>query len=265
VRIERKSRYTLPLAVMLLGGFSASGLQAQEGYSYALRTRVGLTAGDIQTTHFDNKIFGFGLEVRKDNIPFLPGLFSNGQALSVEVAWEYVPGRTYSVLRPIGGEALSTRDNLDARKEYGQGFSYKLAYNAPFKWLHDTEWFAGISLDMHSVRTEVDYMIYHPSAPGNPSLYPGTGWPVNFPEDDRYQGDTFVEQSTAIVPGIFAGFRYQLNQGVFGEVTLRNFGMRNHDFTPGIYLDSGSDRVKGKMDSGTSRGWSIEFSFSVKI
>ena len=260
-----KSTYTLPLAAMLLGGFGTSGLQAQEGFSYALRMRMGLTAGDMQTTHFDNKIFGFGLEVRKDNISFLPMLFSNGQALSAEIAWEYVPGRSYNALRPLNGEVLNVRDNLDIRKEYGQGFSYKLAYNAPLKWLPNTEWYAGVSLDMHSVHTEIDYSIYHISAPGDPSKYPGTGWPSTWPEADRWQGNSFVEQSTAIVPGVFAGIRYQLSQIVFGELTLRNFGMSHHDFTPGIYLSSTEDRIRGKMDSGTSRGWSLEFSLSVKF
>jgi len=242
-------------------------LQAQESnspYSYLFKIRAGLTTGDIQTTHFDNKVMGFGLEVRKDNISFLPGLFGDGQALSAEIAWEYVPGRMYDARRLLNGEVLNPADNLDQRKEYGQGFSCKFAYNAPFRWLPNTEWFAGVSLDMHTVRTEIDYSIYHPSAPGNPDKYPG-GWPDGFPDADKWQGDARVAQRTALVHGVFGGMRYQLSQGVFGEVTIRNFGMASHDFTPGIYLDSSADRIKGKMDSGTSRGWSLEFSFSVKI
>jgi len=247
-------------ALLLLGALGGAGLSAQEGYSYAFKARGGLLAGDLQTTHFDNKIMSFGAEVRRE-------MFGPGCALSFELAWEYVPGRNYSVMKPIKGDTLDWFRSVDARKEYGQGFSYKFAYNAPLKpfgwdWLPSgLEWFGGISLDMHNVRTEVEYTLFHPSAPGNPALYPGTGWPAGTADNNKYQGGSFVEQSTAISPGLFGGLRHKVGEGTACELTLRNFGMRHHEYTPGIYFGSPT----GKMESGTSRGWSLEFALSVKI
>ena len=247
MRIGKHTHTTL--LALLLGALGGSGLSAQEGYSYAFKARGGLLAGDLQTTHFDNKILSFGVEVRK-------AMFGEGRALTAEVAWEYVPGRNYSVMKPVQGDELDIFSNFDARKEYGQGFSYKFAYNAPFKpfdWLPEMEWFGGISLDMHSVRTEIEYTLFHPSAPGD--------WPAGTLDNAKYQGDSFVQQSTAISPGIFGGLRYRLGEGTSCELTLRNFGMRHHEFTPGIY--SGS--TTGKLSSGTSRGWSCEIAIAVKI
>ena len=249
--------YRAGAMLTLLGALSGASLHAQEGYSYAFKARGGLLAGDMQTTHFDNKILSFGAEVRK-------AMFGPSQALTVEVAWEYVPGRNYSVMKPINGDTLDWFRSGDFRKEYGQGFSYKAAYNSAFRlfsWMPELEWFAGISLDMHSVRTEVEFTLFHPSAPGNPTLYPGTGWPADTADNNKYQGGSFVEQSTAISPGIFGGIRHKLGEGTACELTLRNFGMRHHEYTPGIY--SGS--TTGKMESGTSRGWSLEFALAVKI
>jgi hypothetical protein len=254
----KTGKHTHIALLLLLGALGGTGLSAQEGYSYAFKARGGLLAGDLQTTHFDNKIMSFGAEVRKE-------MFGPGCALTFELAWEYVPGRNYSVMKPVKGDNLDIFNNFDARKEYGQGFLYKAAYNAPlkpFSWApDDIEWFGGISLDMHSVRTEIEYTLFHPSAPGNPTLYPGTGWPSNFTDAQKYQGDSFVEQSTAISPSIFAGLRKKIGQGTACELTLRNFGMRHHDYTPGIYFGS----TTGKLESGTSRGWSLEFALSVKI
>jgi len=251
-----KHTYIAPL--LLLGALGGAGLSAQEGYSYAFKARGGLLAGDLQTTHFDNKILSLGVEVRRE-------MFGPGQALTAEVAWEYVPGRNYNVMKPIKGDILDGFRSGDFRKEYGQGFSYKAAYNSAFKafsWMPDgLEWFGGISLDMHNVRTEIEYTLFHPSAPGNPTLYPDTGWAAGILDNNKYQGGSFVEQSTTISPGIFGGIRQKLGDGTACELTLRNFGMRHHEYTPGIYFGSPA----GKLDPGTSRGWSIEFAFSVKI
>ena len=262
-------KHTHIALLLLLGALGSAGLSAQEGYSYAFKARGGLMAGDLHTTHFDNKIMSFGAEVRRE-------MFGPGCGLTFELAWEYVPGRHYSVMQPINGwlpERPTGNQNVwhpfwtnfDVRREYGQGFSYKAAYNAPFKpfsWVpDDIEWFGGISLDMHSVRTEIEFTLFHPSAPGDPTLYPGTGWPEDWDPEDRYQGDSFVAQGTALSPGIFGGLRFKMGQGTAGELTLRNFGMKHHSYTPGIY--SGS--TTGKLDSGSSRGWSIEFALSVKI
>ena len=254
----KTGKHTHIAPLLLLGALGGAGLSAQEGYSYAFKARGGLLAGDLQTTHFDNKILSLGAEVRRE-------MFGPGCALTFELAWEYVPGRNYSVMKPINGEVLNWLRSLDARKEYGQGFSYKAAYNAPlkpFSWApDDIEWFGGISLDMHNVRTEIEYTLFHPSAPGNPTLHPGTGWPAGTDNNNKYQGGSFVEQSTAISPSIFAGLRKKVGDGTACELTLRNFGMRHHEYTPGIYFGS----TAGKLESGASRGWSLEFALSVKI
>ena len=243
-----KHIYIAPL--LLLGALGGAGLSAQEGYSYAFKARGGLIAGDLQTTHFDNKIISFGAEVRRE-------MLGPGCALTFELAWEYVPGRHHDVRKPIFISDDPEQDwddnkyNYDTRKEYGQGFSFKFAYNAPFKpfaWApSDMEWFAGISLDMHSVRTEVEFGIYD------------TDW-------DGPYGDSFVEQGSALTPGFFGGLRKKLGDGTACELTLRNFGMKHFEYTPGVYLDNfGPGKGAGKLETGTSRGWSIEFAFSVKI
>jgi len=255
-------KHTHIALLLLLGALGSAGLSAQEGYSYAFKVRGGLLAGDLHETHFDNKTFSFGAEVRRE-------MLGPGCGLSFEWVWDYVPGRTRDVMRPeIDGDSLNTSvpsKNFDVRREYGQGFSYRFAYNAPlkpFSWMpDDIEWFGGISLDMYSVYTNVHFTIFHPSAPGDPAKYPGTGWPSTTAPADRYQGDSFVAQDTAITPAIFAGIRKKMSSGTACELMFRNFGMRHHDYTPGIYTHS----VTGKLESGTSRGWSLEFALSIKI
>ena len=243
-------KHTHIALLLLLGALGSAGLSAQEGYSYAFKVRGGLMAGDLHETHFDNKVFSFGGEVKRD-------MFGEGRALSFELSWDYVPGRYHSVMKPLNGKTLDIFSNLDSRKEYGQGFSYRVAYNAPlkpFSWMpDDIEWFGGISLDMISVRTEIEFTIFDPSAPGN--------WPAGTADSAKYQGDSFVEQSTAITPAIFAGLRKKMASGTACELTFRNFGLRHHEYTPGIYFGS----TTGKMESGTSRGWSLEFALCIKI
>jgi len=57
-----------------------------------------------------------------------------------------------------------------------------------------------------------------------------------------------------------------MGEGTACELTLRNLGMRHHAFTPGVYFGNyGVGRGAGKLETGTSRGWSIEFALSIKI
>jgi len=256
--------YRAGATLALLGALSgASGLYAQGSnspYSYLFKLRAGLTAGDLQKTHFDNKVMAMAAEVRRE-------MFGAGQYLSAELAFEYVPGRHHDIYpwdtNPIkandGVSGLNPRYSFDNRKEYGQGVNLRLAYSAPLHvpyFKNDVEWFAGLGLDMFKVSTEVLYMF---------NFTPNTSAPA-YP---NYDGNTFVEQGSAFVPGVFGGVKCQVTKDVGFEMSLRNFGMRTYEFTPVSYTEKDpakyGKKEYGKSSTGTSRGWALEFALSVKI
>jgi len=259
VRIGKQT-YIPAFVALLLGGAGVSGLRAQESnspYSYLFKIRAGLTAGDMQKTHFDNKVMGFAAEVKRE----MPNI---GGALSAELTWEYVPGRHHDIYpwdtNPLN---LNPRYSFDNRKEYGQGFNLRLAYSAPMpqvfgSWINDNiakdaDWFAGIGLDRYKVRSEVKYTLnFTPTTPNPPR--------------DRYDGGTFVEEGASFVPGFFAGLRYRVTNEIGIELSLRNFGMWHYEFTPaGYYSSDPNDFGTGKSSTGTTRGWAIEFALTAKL
>jgi len=260
VRIGKHTH--IPALMVLLLGVVTSGLHAQEGnslYSYAFKIRGGLTAGDIQTTHFDNKVLALAAEVRRE-------MFGPGRALSLELGWEYVPGRHHDIY-PWGENpwGLTPRYSFDNRKEYGNGFTLRLAYNAPLPEfgssavrdvLKDIEWFGGIGFDRHKVRSEVNY--YFNFTPNEATPAPG-----------RYDGGTFVKEGGQFVPGAFAGLRYHFNEDLGFELSVRNFGMWHLDYTPSTYQYNAvppvESRGTGTSKTGTTRGFAIEFALTLKI
>jgi hypothetical protein len=257
----------------LIGGSGSSGLQAQEGYSYKLKIRVGLTAGDIVKTHDDNKVMAFAAEVKRE-MPML----GNGAALFGEVSWEYVPGRHYDAYpweeNPIvpfgpglnywGENKLDPRYTFDDRKEYGQGFSLRLGYCAPMPQfgpeivqnaLQKMEWFGGLGFDRHKVRSEVHYTINLTPVTQNPAA-------------GMYDGGTFEVENATLAPGVFAGIRYAANEDIGFEMSVRNFGMAHYEYTPAAYLTRDPNQFGGvgaTSKTGTSRGWALEFSITAKI
>jgi hypothetical protein len=243
-------------AVALLGALaSAPGLRAQGSsspYSYLFKIRMGLTAGDIQKTHFDNKVMGFGAEVKRE-------MFGGGQALKCELAWEYVPGRHRDVY-PWDTNPLNLHPSysFDDRKEYGQGINLRLAYSAPLTVPYvglDFEWFAGLGLDRFKVRSEVKYTLNFVNT-NNPVL-------------PNYDGGTFVEESSHISPGFFAGLKYRLTPDIGFELSFRNFGMWHYEFTPVSYFEKDpakyGKKEYGKSSTGTSRGWAMELALALKL
>jgi hypothetical protein len=184
---------------------------------------------------------GFGVAARRETF--------SGQAILAELAWEYVPGRHHDVMRLDSTLNLNPYYSYDDRKEYGQGFSVKCAYSYPmpnaYSWLNDFEWFAGISIDSYKVISEFKWTLKDGGA-GQP-YESGSG--------------TFVNEGSQIVPGVFAGLKYRIGDEMGAEVSVRNFGMKHFDFTPGAYIGSAT----GKMETGTSRGWALEFALSVKL
>ena len=255
-----KQTHIPALVAALLGGFGASCLQAQEGnppLSYLFKIRAGLTAGDIQTTHFDNKLMGIAAEVKYD----MPAI---GGALFCELAWEYVPGRHHDIYpwgsNPLG---LNPRYSYDNRKEYGQGINLRLGYSAPMPAFgppvisniaQKLEWFAGVGIDRFKVRSEVRYILNfgRPDA-GNPAA-------------GEYDGGQFVKEESAFAPGFFAGLRYKLPSEIGFELSLRNFGMWHYEWTPAAYYNQNiSELGLGRESTGTSRGWAIEFAITAKL
>jgi len=264
VRIGKQT-YIPAFVAFLLGGAGVSGLQAQESnspYSYLFKIRAGLTAGDMQKTHFDNKVMGFAAEVKRE----MPNI---GGALSAEINWEYVPGRHHDVYpwdtNPMG---LSPRYSFDNRKEYGAGLNLRFAYSAPMpqvfgSWANDNiakdmDWFGGLSIDRFKVRSEVKYTLNFSTAPN----------PTN-PDPGLYDGGAFVEEGASLVPGFFAGLRYRVTNEIGFELSVRNFGMWHLDYTPNTYKYNAvppvDERGKGTSSTGTTRGWAIEFAITAKL
>jgi hypothetical protein len=260
------------LLALLLG---ASSLVAQEGpYSYQMKIRTGLISGDMQKTHFDNKVIAFGLEAKRD----IHDWFGIKGSLFAEVAWEYVPGRHHDIypwdtnpLKRLDGTPLNIRHSFDNRKEYGQGINLKLGYAAPMpsfgsnavdNFFNDMEWFAGLGIDRFRVRSEVKYTL----------IFTNT----TTPQSGTYDGDAFVEEGAQVVPGFLAGLRYKLKDSIGFELSLRNFGMWHYEYTPpayviGDYVNNPDLRgLFGRRDAGrestsTTRGTSIEFAITMKL
>jgi len=270
----------------LLGAFGASGLQAQGSnspYSYAVKIRGGLVGGDMQTNHSDNKIMGLGAEVKRQ-------MFANGTSLSAELTFEIVPGRHFDITKwervptPNGGLNLVMKSPLvmegywsyDDRKERGEGWSLRLAYNSPMPVIgvpildditRKMEWFGGLGIDRYKVTSEFQWTLRDQSAanlsPFNPDGTPNNGYRGNVNNLPLYigGGGSFNEQAAELNVGIFAGVKYRINSDLAFEVALRNFGMKHWDFTPGAYFGT----AEGKLESGSNRGTSIEFALSLKL
>jgi hypothetical protein len=245
-------------AVALLGAFGA--LRAQGGdspYSTHFKVRYGIVAGDLQKKHYDNKLIGFGAELRYD----MPAI--NG-AVSGELAFEIVDGRHHDVI-PWGDPNMTLnmvkRWSVDDRMEYGQGFAFRLAYSSALPAFgpsgvtnvtNDMEWFAGLGIDRHKVRHEAAWTLRNSTSMTNPINQP----PV-------YVGGqgSFDYEGADVAIGAFAGLRYRIRKELGCEFTVRNLGMKSWDFTPGAY--SGKD--EGILNVGTARGWSFEFALSMKL
>jgi hypothetical protein len=254
--------FRIGAAFALLGAFG--GLRAQDGnspYSYLFKLRAGLTAGDLQKTHFDNKLGSIGVEIKRE-------MFGNGRALTAELTWEYATGRHYDVY-PWGSNAIldhagleiKPRYSYDDRKEYGAGINLRFAYSAPLNlpYLNSNalEWFAGLGIDRFKVRSEVRYTFnFMPIPAANPV------W-------GDYDGDVFLKEESQIVPGIFAGLKYRLNKDVGFELSLRNFGMWHMDYTPATYKYKGippeAERGTGTTSTGTTRGTALEFAITLNL
>jgi hypothetical protein len=247
-----KVKRTPIFLIASLAASGALGLEAQEGYSYLFKLRAGLTAGDIQKTHSDNKLGSIGAEIKRE-------MFGAGRALSAEVTWEYVTGRHYETdMFPSMG--LNPRWSYDDRKEYGTGINLRFAYNAPLSvpFLNtndDLEWFAGLGIDRFKVRSEVRYTFSFTNSQ-NPGL-------------DNSDGNVFLREESQLVPGFFAGLKYKLNQDIGFELSLRNFGMWHMDYVPASYNTKAplprADYGTGTTSTGTSRGFALEFAITLHL
>jgi len=245
-------------AVALLGALTgAPGLRAQGSsspYSYLFKIRMGLTAGDIQKTHFDNKLVSFGAEVKRE-------IFGGGQALKCELAWEYVPGRHHDIY-PWDTNPLNLPNrarSYEDRKEYGQGINLRLAYSAPLTIPYiglDFEWFAGLGLDRFKVRSEVEYTFN----------YNNTNNPTR-PDLGNYDGNSFVKESSQFSPGAFAGVKCKITPDFGLELSCRNFGMWHYEYTPISYYDKTNYALygTGMSKTGSSRGWALELALTAKL
>jgi len=260
-------------AVALLGALAgAPSLQAQGNdspYSYAFKIRGGLVGGDLQASHYDNKVMGFGAEARYA----MPAI---GGALSAELTYEVVPGRHFDVTKWEKDSAgrlimkaplvLEGYWSYDDRKEKGEGWSLRVAYNSPMPAFGPSvisditkrmEWFGGLGIDRYKVFSEFQWTLRDQSAAPYLAPYRGSTEPPLYIGG----GGTFHEEAAELNVGIFAGVKYRINSDLAFEVALRNFGMKHYGFTPGAYFGSET----GKMETGSSRGTSIEFALCLKL
>jgi hypothetical protein len=258
-----KAKRNLTLLAALLAAAGAGGplrAQGDSPYSYLFKLRAGLTAGDIQKTHSDNKLGSIGAEVKRE-------MFGQGRALSAELTWEYVTGRHYEVYQwgsnailDHVGQEIKPRFSFDDRKEYGTGINLRFAYSAPLSvpflsTSDDLEWFAGLGIDRFKVRSEVRYTFnFMP----NPTENPVWG---------NYDGNVFLKEESQISPGVFAGLKYKLNKDIGFELSLRNFGMWHMDYVPATYKYNGipleAERKTGTTTTGTTRGFALEFAIAM--
>ena len=265
-------------AAALLGALAGPGLRAQGSdspYSYLFKLRTGLMAGDLRDAHFDNKVIGLGLEARRE----LKDILGIGGAITAELTWDYVPGRHHDTLDWSSKEAGSEIFNVSGlklhpywsvsdRKETAQGWNLRLAYwaqmpaffqnNVLGSVIADIEWFAGVGIDRYKVRSDFRWTLKDqttkPSTTlqqiwnNNPDFYLGGYGSNNF-------------EDSALSPNVFAGLKYRINSDFGFELAFRNFGMSTHTWTPGAFLG----RDGGQMESGTTRGTSIEFAFTARL
>ena len=243
--------------------------------------------------HFDNKIIGFGLEVRRN-------IFGPGSALAAELAFEYVPGRHHDIMVAdhgvTGGLGLDPFWSYDDRKEWGQGWTFRASYISKMPSFgpeiisgitKKMEWYAGLGIDRHKASSEFKWTLR------DSSNYPlNTTTPVPpFLNNQGYIGNTggynygaqganfgasgaFTENGADVTIGVFGGLKYHINDEFAFEVSLRNFGMKHWDFTPGAYLKFPArvnpyepyvGREAGNLEVGSARGWALEFAIAVKL
>jgi hypothetical protein len=238
-----------------------SAQEADELYTYAVKIRAGLVGGDMQMSHHDNKIMGLGAEVKRK-------MFASGGALSAEVTWEVVPGRHHDVTDwgNTGPLVMEPYWSYDDRKERGEGFSLRVAYHSPIPAFgppiianitKKMEWFGGLGIDRYKVTSEFKWTLRDQSQDPYRAPYSGGVLPPLYTGG----GGSFHEEGADVNIGIFAGINYRINSDLGFGVTLRNFGMKHYDFTPGAY--SGSET--GRLETGSSRGTAIEFALSLKL
>jgi len=262
-------------ALALLGAFASAEEGSSGPYSVNFKLRTGLMSGDMRVAHYDNKLMGIGFEAKRD----LRDIFGIRGAITAEVTWDYVPGRhhdtldwskkaTDSEIYDVSGLKLHPYWSVSDRKETAQGWNMRLAYWGqmptffPSQTLEDItskmEWFAGVGIDRYKVRSDFRWTLKDqttkPSATlqqiwnNNPDYYLGGYGSNNF-------------EDTAISPSVFAGLKYRISNDFGFELAFRNFGMKTHTWTPGAFFG----RDEGKMESGTTRGTSIEFAFTARL
>jgi hypothetical protein len=255
-----------------LGAITAPCLQAQDSpYKIDFKTRVGLYTGDMRTTHYDNKIIGFGVQFRRE-------LFGPGRAVSAEVTWEHIPGRHNDITDYANNQGpndfskgvlnLSPEASWDDRKEAGRGFSLLVGYHSKMptgfgsellnQVMGNLEWFAGLRFDRYKVYSEYKFNLYdetiRPAGSFAPQYLYGGGTGGNGVGSGHYE-------ESALSPGAFAGLKYTLDDTISFELATRYFGMKHWDITSGAYYNETAPRIK----AGTTSGLSIEFAIVCKL
>ena len=280
MRIPKLMR--LACIAALLGG-TTIGLHSQQTdfgpYKVDLKTRLGFYGGDMQQTKFDNKILGFGLQVRRE-------MFGPGRAIAAEITWEHIPSRWNNIIdfkkhnqyndtekqERDGVLAMHPFFSFDARKEAARGISLLVSYHSKLpsgtgwdpldKALENTEWFAGLRFDRYKVYSEFRWRLYNQW--GQEVLPPPAAAPT-FQANRVYPGGNgaFHEEGASLLPGAFAGIRHSLGDNFALEIGTRYYGTKHWDMTPGSYFKE--DRTQYRIKEGSSYGLGIEFAVVCKL
>jgi hypothetical protein len=210
--------------------------------------------------------------------------------VAAEVTWEHVPSRWQNVIDYAkhnqhntaedweSKQVLSLHPNRSAdwRKENSRGLSLLVSYHSKmptgFGWqpldqaLDGMEWYAGLRLDNYSVNSEFRWWFRNQSNAAEILPPPASAPTTPPPMYENGQG-AFREEGSALVPGAFAGLRQKINDSFAFEVGVRYFGTKHWDFTPGTYFknDTGGHSAVGRLNTGTSYGYGIEFALVCKL
>jgi len=280
-------------AALLLGAVSAHCLQAQEygPYKFDFKSRMALYTGEMRDINQENRLFGFGLQVRRE-------LFGPNSSVSVELTWEHVPSMHHDIIdyaKHSGvdkGNGVRETDHtkgilnlhpywsFEDRKEGARGFSLLVGYYSKMptgfgsellnQIMGDMEWFAGLRFDRYNVYSEFKWQLRNqdgldPILPP-PASSPGTNQippfyhTVNGVGNGSFGG--FHEEGASIVPGAFAGIKYTLNNTISFELGARYFGRKHWEFTPITYYNEtfvpNTKTKGGTLTTGTTAGYGLE-------
>lgn len=229
-----------------------------------LKLRMGMNAGSLVTDLSDNKTFGMAIGTAFD--------LSDTQAITVELGFDYLPGRGKDILpasgtpvfynqngtvissyngNPLFLQVSDSNGSADSRRRSAQGISLRGGYRQAIPSVPGLSWQAGLSLDRYKSTNEFV---------GNIVPVYKDGDEVSNISDNSYEGWAYSRQRAVLSPGAYAGVAYQFQDEYKVEFNVRNVGVGIMNHTPLAYTGR-----TASFDTSTSRGFLFELSMAVKF